>query len=894
MDDKLFRFFLNFKNDSTGLVEITEPVGFDSANFVIEQDKKRYGRDIMYGNEEVDLQFYKGLFESQGFSMQFEQLLRYYKDYGFEAEVEFIVEVDGSQLVVGLLDFQKAETDQIEYLKCKVIQNTNMAIVKRREDVNVDVFSNKDLDDNPITPVTTKKILLKAKPTFRVSKWNSTQDVAVGFSATNNRNELLGTPDTDSFGANNCQNVVSSGIENTISFFNNRFQLDILGNPTAENFTYLEAIDDLSNVNIKIRNLQAYTNQIKSDFFSNIVTSGGGSVRFVVKYGYDLATSTEIELYRKDFGFVANTPTEYLPNSFDVNIPFINAGMRVWIYLRPTSTATFNQYQSSSLANYTVRAVMESMEVEIDAVSKSIDSVIEGVRHIDYLKQVFKSATGLNVIAPKYDVGGAFYDNFVFNGKLIRQFIGQAFYGTIKENVEQLVELNSDYQINKNNVYIGQYSDFYTNNEVGAYLTAPDSNFKVNTNDRYALNTFEYKYKSFEQDRDESNTVDAIHTSTQWLMPNKQVEGNLVINVPFVRDPFEIESSRRQGINTKDTTSLSNDDKVYIIDVIELPPNSRNSFTRVLKFQYSNVNNTFKLISDGTFNWTLLGFNVGNTIKINTIDYVVSNIENTILTLDYTGTSNSNGEQIFTIDYPLTNVQYTNRTNQGFALIENIQTGQNFSNLRYSIKRNLKYWFPYLKTASKFKPSGKIKNTYFKSNGLAKTKFTGETTNTIEGADILVSDLGEAILSTYLYNTKLIAGFDEVKETLDKMQQVNENNSIGGFIRIMDNNFRVVKVYPTKLDYSFPTAELDLIGEELQESEFLTIETIGTSLIKINEVGYDSTIIKPIQLRTNGDYIQVLDNRGVGLHNEIKFDKVSVNSNIFSNIVELSEALLTL
>ena len=64
----------------------------------------------------------------------------------------------------------------------------------------------------------------------------------------------------------------------------------------------------------------------------------------------------------------------------------------------------------------------------------------------------------------------------------------------------------------------------------------------------------------------------AIHTSTQWIFSNKKTEGNLVIDVPFVRDPFEIEFTRRNNIQVKDTTSLSNDDKVYIIDVVELPP----------------------------------------------------------------------------------------------------------------------------------------------------------------------------------------------------------------------------------------------------------------------------------------------------------------------------------
>lgn len=871
MDDKLFRFYLNFKNDNTVLVEITEPVGFDSANFVIEQDKKRYGRDVMYGSESVDLEFYKGLFESQGFSMQFEKLLQYYKDYGFEAEVEFIVEVDGSQLVVGLLDYQKAETDQIEYFKTKVIQNTNMAIVKRNEDVNVDVFSDTDLFDNPITPITTQRILLKAKPVVQISEWDSkslttASQIGSGF------NCQISIPIANQ--------LLRYKIEDSYAPFDPFFKgLDV---SFAENNDYryanrlLTAKNDLSNVKVKLKNVTLTGNTNLGTYSLNysmaIFDSDGDWIQNV---------GTTTFLYQ-------NPNTANVTNQdFEFTIPFIGAGTSLMI----DGNCFFS---SGNLRSFNMFLGLKCDGVEIQVTSTAVDSVITGVRHIDYLKQVVKSASGLNVIAPKYDVGGQFYDNFVFNGKLIRQFINEAFYGTIKENVEQLVELNADYQINQNNVYVGQYSDFYTNNEVGSYLTAPDSNFKNQFNDRYTLNTFEYKYKSFEQDRDESNTIDAIHTSTQWKMPNLQVESNLKIDVPFVRDPFEIESARRQGIQTKDTTSLSNDDKVYILDVVALAPNTRKTITRVLQWQKDRDNDTYKILSDGAFNWTLLGFSVGDTIIVDGVNYVVAALENTILTLNYTGTTNANGESLIEIDYPITNVTYTNRTNEGFISIENIQTGDNFSNLRYSIKRNLKHWESYLKTASKFKPNGKIKNTYYKSNGLAKTKYQGETDYTIEGADILVNDLNDAILSPYVYETKLIAGFDDVKETLDKMQTINPDNSIGGFIRIMDNNFKVVKVYPTKLDYMFATAELTLIGEELQESEFLTIQTIGTDLIKINEVGYDSTIIKPIQLRTNGDYIQILDSRGVGLNNEIKFDKVVVNSNIFSNIVELSEALLTL
>lgn len=894
MNELIFRFYLNFKNDAIGRLEITEPIGFDGATFTIEQDKKRYGRDVTYGNEEVSLDFYSGVY-SNGLTFEFENLINYYKEFGFESEVEFIVNKNGIDFVVGLLDFQLAETDQITYFKTKVIQNTNKAVVKRRNDVNVDVFSDKDLDNESITPLVSENIFLKAKPVVQISEWKENGIIAVGSSITNNRNYVTKTPRTDSFGANNCNIVQRYGIENTLSFFTNTAQLGAYQFPTSENFTYLEALEDLTNVQISITDLIASTIQTKYDFFTNIVLSGSGYVKFVVKYGYagDIPNLTTIVLYQKDFGFVDETPLEYLPTSFDLTIPLINRGMRLWIYLEPYSQATFNQYQNTSLAGYSVISTMEAMKVNITVTSTAISSVIKGVRYIDYVKQVFKSATGLNVIAPKFDLGGQFYDNFVFNGKLIRQFVNEPFYGTIKENTSQLVELNSDLQINSNNVFIGQYSDFYTNKDLGAFVTAPEMGFKSSFNDRYAINTLEYKYKSFEQDRNEENTIDAIHTDTQWLLPNKQVENTLKIDVDFIRDPFEIESARRQGVNTKETTSLSNDNKVYQIDIVPLEEDARNEFTAVLNFQYSDTGNTFKIISNGSFNWETLGFKIGDTIQVNTIDYIVNAFDGNILILDYSGALNTSGEEQFTINFPLSDVVYTNRTNEEFDLIENIQTGDNFSNLQYSIGRNLEHWYSYLKTASKFTPTKSIKNTFFKSNGNAKTQFRGGRVIQ-ENADILVSQLDNAILLPYVYNTKVVADYSDVLSVLEQMETINTDNSIGGFIRVMDNEFRVAKLYPTKLSYRWATGELDIIGEVKQESEYLEVASLASGLIVIDEVGYERNIIFPLSLQTENDYIQILDRKGIALHNKIKFDKVRVNSIIFSNIVELSDNLLTL
>ena len=179
-------FYLNFKNDNFGEIQITEVVKFDGASFTVEQDKDRYGRDISFGNEEVSLVFYDGLYDTTvnplqlpsgsivyNLTMGLDFLLDYYKRFGFESEVEFIIKKDNVVFTVGILDFQLARTDQLTFFECKIIQENNRAIINRRKDTNIDVFSSKDLDNNDIDPLSTVNILLKAKPLTQISNWGS-------------------------------------------------------------------------------------------------------------------------------------------------------------------------------------------------------------------------------------------------------------------------------------------------------------------------------------------------------------------------------------------------------------------------------------------------------------------------------------------------------------------------------------------------------------------------------------------------------------------------------------------------------------------------------------------------------------------------------------------------
>ena len=863
-----FTFYLNFKNDATGLIEITEPVKFDGASFTVEQDKSRYGRDISYGNEEVSLEFYDGIFDN-GLTMGLFQLLDYYKTYGFESEVEFILKKNGVNFTIGLLDFQMAKTDLLTYFECKIIQENNRAIINRRKDINVDVFSDKDLDLNTITPLATENILLKAKPVLQVSEWKSIGSETFPIDSTD--------PTEIWCLFNFAQTNVSYGIENSLGWLSNKIYTATISD--AEKFGLIYAQNKLNNIKVTATIDMTYvvTQGVFPDF---------GFMALYLCWGdtFDPSnTSTTRHLLYNDTWGASVEKTVLLNETFEYTIDEINQGGKVWLF-----------WAGIGYVDCNIDVTHRNFIIKVDAVSTSIDSIIKGVRYVDLFKQNIKSISGLTLEAPKYDVAGEFYEQFAFNGKLIRQYVDKPFYVNFKDLTDGLQELNADYQINQNNVFIGQYNDFYNNVDLGGFLQAPDSEFNTNFNDRYSINAFNYSYKTFEQNKDESNTIDSIHTDAQFLLPNKLVENVKKVEVNYIRDPFSIEASRRQGINTKESTSLDNDDKIFLIDVFPLPSGSTNGFglrllMRINSGKLEILNNT--LNGEGTpFDWTLLGFVVGSNFDIiageNIGSYTVYSLEREKIVLTPSGfTPSFEGDGFIKTEFPLNNVSYVNRTSQGFTEILNLSSGDNYSNLRYSIKRNMKYWSSYLKTASKYKPSGIIQNTFFKNNGLLSTKYGSETVATVEGGNINVTDLSDAILSPMVFKTKVVAEFETVKTLLDNLATQK------GFIRVVDTNNRVLKIHPTKLDYEWISNLLTIEGEQRNESDFVTIDTIGTELININEVGYDSIILKRNWFKIDGFFITLYDFNSVPLINPTRIEKVKVNGVSYTTAVNLADAI---
>lgn len=867
--------FLNFKVPNYGEVEITEPIGFDAFSFNVTQGKDRFGRDKeIGGGAEADLTFsdvygkectpYITVDGSlvEVLTHRLDLIFKAIEEKGAETQIEYILKKDGVTFTTGLVDVSESETDTYREFNCTIVQNTTKALIERKKDVIVDVFSETDTFNNPIVSLSKERILLKAKPVFQKSKW--------GEKNINSTIILDGVAFTADLTIPLSNALETYGIEDSYSPFDvDTKQLDRSITETR-NFVYanrfLKAKDQLTNVKIRIKGLS----------LSGSINSGGKFSLLIVQAIFD--EDGNWQSGNTERLFEISTSINLINQDYELEIPVIPPGTSVSMYISGFSSTTSTTSKSIVVNNYSVDSI------EITATSTAVDSIIFGVSEYDFWKQGVKSLSGLDIDAELLK-----NNKYVFNGNLIRQREDASLNFKFSDEANDLMVFKHDYQINDENIEIKTYPDFYQNVDMGFYETLPKEGFSRKYNDRFKRITTTVEFKTFQQDKDASNTIDAVHTQAQFLLPITQEEGDEKASMNAIYDPFEIEFSRKEAINS--TTALNTDDKIFKIDTIEIPEGTLGSYKGALQMQ-ANGGFILKILSNG-FNWTLLGFNNGNVVSIingeNIGNYTVVHHSATVLDLlgfaenltPFTGTG------YVEIVYPLTNVSLMNRTSEGFDLIEGIAEPNNFSNLIYTIKRILtnESWSSYLSTIGKYNEGEIIKNTDFKVNGELTTQLNGGALLK-ENADMIVPT--NLILNKYVYETSIAVSFQNAKQLIEDVKNVK------GFIRILDPLGKVIRLFVQDMKMTWATGIMEITGEGKNEVDFISIQAVSGG-IKIFNVGYNEVINTTLEwFRSDNGYFQFFDNDNNPLINPTHFDKIQVDGITYATDWELYDKLIEL
>jgi hypothetical protein len=872
------KHYLNFIKPNYGRFEITEPIGFDAFSSKITQGKERFGRDKeIGGGASAELEFNDVYGKKttpyilvngsvcEYLTHRLDLIFQAVNEFGSECEIQYELEENSVVFTTGLIDVSESDTDTYRSFKCTIVQNTNKAIIERKKDVVVNVFSEIDTFDNPIVPLEKERILLKAKPVLQVSEWDlsvDSFDTSAGF--------------FEPTFWNNMQNLKTFGIEDSLSFFD----VAIAGDSSTPNIKgvgkIISAKNELTNIQVKYKLKVTYTGFVQFPEVSY------DPMQFAIKVfktnfdGSDWTTAVNNAEILYTSPLIYNNDTDTLDLVLEYEMPVLYTGELLYVLGQTLSTGASGSFRGVSFDDF-------GSELTITATSTAVDSVIFGVSEYNFWKQGVKSLSGLDL-----DADILLNDKYVFNGSLIRQKDDTALNFKFNDEANDLMAFLNDYQINENNIEILSYPEYYQNIDMGFFNVLPEIGFSRTFNDRFKKITLSFGFKTYEQNRDEKNTIDAVHTDSQFLFPNKQVEGDLKVSINGIYDPFTIETSRREATNA--TTSLSTDDKIFKIDTVAIPEGSTNIYRGVLTMRVNEVG-ILEILSNN-FNWTLLGFNNGNTVTltgVNEGEYSILQHSQNLLELvnvgdapDFTGTA------YIEIQYPLTNVFLTNRTDEGFDVIENIEVPDNFSNLKYTIKRILTNdaWSSYLATLCKDVPNATIKNTDFKVNGELITQFEGGLLIQ-ENADIdVISDA--KILNKYIFKTSIAVGFEQAN------QLINDTKTIKGFIRILGADGKILRVHLQDMVMIWNDGIMDIVAEARNEIDFVKIQsTVGG--VNIFEIGYDTVIDTSINwFKSDNGYFQIFDNDLKPLINPTRYDKIQVDGIIYSNDFDLYNVLLSL
>lgn len=848
------RAYFNFISSGHGRIEIELPQGSDAADFTIEQGKY-YGRDIKYAGGENKLTVYH-------LPDQCLDIILYNKrKFGWEAIVRYEIDFDENTQVIGDVDMMNYETDNLTYFTFSVLEENTRTLLKKRFDDKVNILSNTTLFGEEITPATITSVYLKALPIVQTSEWKTVESEQV----------FTFNPMAGADFLNPVFNNTKYDILDSLSWF------ESLNLTTGNDFKHVRALFNLSNITIKVKH------KLKWEYIPFAPASTKqGFLRLRVAWGSTNIDNAISSGQWKDLYYHQVTGTDsvetILPEELITTIPFVNATDFIWM-----------GYTVSSVGSTQILTFNES-KTTITATSTADNTVIPMIRVIDAIKQVVKSVSGLEVNAPQFDIGGVFYNQYITNAQLMRRLDERAINISFKDIIEEwLPESNSGYVIKTDNkVHILPYDDFYRDSQAGSFIEETIDGFTEIVNEEYNIKGFNIGYQNYQSQKEvqDGNTNSIVHGELESTNDSKRPQDTKEIKIGWIRDSLLISDAQNKAASLSESTATQDDDKIFVLDIIEFPlSGSDRTQTKTAPLQHqSNGEGLLILTNRGNFSWIQLGISSGSIFQIlNTLNigsYQVLTVEDTKLTLLAPG-ADTILDINTTFRYKVSNlVRLKNRTNEGFLAIENIPSPDRFSNLLFTVKRNMhNYYSKWLATANLYTKSSPFRNRVYKNNGLAITAVGDESTtgvSIVENADFYAFN---PLLEPFIHNVTLSMSLEAF---LNLQNAIRDSN---GFIKYLDPENIVRKGYVKKATATYDSRGMDNPSDFMMKVEaalevkyerfYLNLFGTGDGLIIIN--GEETGASSFSYVIDGFEKLHIFDGTGKE-YPAVPYDRVQVNN----------------
>lgn len=831
------KHFLIFGESPQKRVFIDEPIGYTGVPFILQRQEDGMGLDVSLNGDENRFTL------TDQRDHQLPEMCYYRDRYGFEANVKYGIIFENGEELLTQVDFQTSTTDDFSYFEFSTITESSKQIFKRQMKTKVDMFSSTGINGEFIPPLVPVNMLLQAKPSIQESTWKQVSETNLNITQFQTLQYI-----------NITQSIETSDIKNSFV----PLLTNTITSGADSNFKIITADSLLKNVTLKITGINI-----------TISVSNSRRARLEILKGNTFGSATTITAL--DTGNITGQDTIITGDLPIVEIGDMARGESLWMFLRITQNSPVD-----------IKLNIKSIDTKITAESTAYNSITPAFRLIDVMKQIAKSTAGLDVFAPRYNLGGEFYDTVLTNGKMLGGNISDPFYVSWEDLIESVKgEGNSGYEISLNgNVFVGTEDDFYTNTECGVFEDIQFDSLKKDTDPKMALNTFKLNFSNYQsmKENTEPNSGSTIHGETILTLPNKEVEGSREIKIPWIRDAILLDVQQRLSTVVSKDTATQDDDKIFAIDTIATENDQQ--FTETTELQQTKNDTFLSLKSNGSVNFLVLGIRANTAFQILAPDpnygsYTVSEVFNTEVRLVGGSPSSSNdGIRLtkYTYEIKQETIPLTNRTNEGFASVENLISPEKYSNLRYSVERIIRERFiKFLAGCNLWRKGESIINTYYKNNGACITNYNGLIIQEKENFSPEV----DPIYTSNWYEGITFANVDFE----DFIALCNRLRTYHGFITMKDINRRILQIYPEKLSYQNDTRAIVIDGNEKFIKAYLTI-TNENGIILIN----NETTVTVLRWDLIDHKVELFDLERQRLYNGVFFYKVSINGAVTDDL----------
>lgn len=495
----------------------------------------------------------------------------------------------------------------------------------------------------------------------------------------------------------------------------------------------------------------------------------------------------------------------------------IRQGDNVYLYVE----IKYTYKGANELATTQLKAQSTDFSLQIDGVSRNLQSSASGLYLYDAVQQAIRLITGQNdcfrssllgKAGGLYGTDGDAANYLLLNGFGIRGFVGkppQKAYKELLEDINAVFGIGYEYTVESGTpiVRMEKAEYFYRGGEI--MEIAEISGYGMNVAKEYLYSTLQIGYSKYLEEG--LNFLDEFNAYHEYSTPIQTEAGRYQVTSNLITSGYAIEATRREQFESTPKDSTRFDDDLFLVAVnpASVSYQGMATFTKnALLFAGKPV---LLLPTRPKFMENGIQFTVSGTMHHNTsftavLVFMIGT--ETVVLLD---------KQLLpgevALNATLTPTQFAGyaERNEYFDVVENLLEPETAYNLRLTPKRNLSNHGPWLSSCLNRKADSEVyKNTFVKMNGELVTQRTStdnfpfsdpDRLRVIEKADVPIGHVnrGKRIFSPEWITFSCRLTRSEYNTLRNALRGWNNDATDYGYITVTDPDGEKQSGYPFEI-----------------------------------------------------------------------------------------------